>query len=85
LIGKSQAFAELKLMREELDNISEGVFSKVEAAEEVMASGGAGAGIFLALTQTVVSQHELYNALFKTIAAVERLALHLEQLWDKTS
>jgi len=84
-MNKAQAdstLAELKLIREQLDKISDDIFRKVEGAEDAMSKGENSfeARNFLTITQLVSSQHELYNALFKTIAAVDRIAFHLEQL-----
>jgi hypothetical protein len=85
MITKAGALAELSLIRAELDKISEDVLRKLEGAEEALKMGGnsAAARNFLAITQIISSQHELYNALFKTIAASETFAIHLEQLWKE--
>ena len=84
-ISKSQAFAELGRLREDLDKIGADIFRKVQAAEEAIKVGDASAEAkgFLAITQLISSQHELYNALFKTISAFELLTQHLEELWNK--
>lgn len=75
---KHQALSELKLIRDELDTLSEPIFRSFQAAETA-AEDPAMAKLLEAIP---IDRFALFKALLMTMSAVEHLTTHLAYLLD---